>query len=74
MKIACDKEVPVKKCTVEWVCPQCHCQGNCTQGAAPSAPQPQTAPQPPAPAADKSAARAMQDETAGPTMPAGLRS
>ncbi len=79
MKIPCEKEVPVKKCTVEWVCPQCNCQGNCTQGAAPSAPQPQapqpqTAPLPPPPTADKSAARTLPDETAGPAMPAGLRS
>ena len=74
MKIPCEKEVPVKKCTVEWVCPQCNCQGNCTQGVAPSAPQPQTAPLPLAPPAGKSAARAMQDDTAGPVMPAGLRS
>lgn len=73
MKIPCEKEVPVKKCTVEWVCPQCNCQGNCRQDVAPSPPQPQTAPLPP-PAADKSAARALPDETAGPTMPSGLRS
>jgi hypothetical protein len=54
VKIPCVKEVPVKKCTVERVCPQCGCHGNCTEGAAPS---PQLAPVPPAPrTVDKSTA------------------
>jgi hypothetical protein len=43
------KDVPVRKCTVEWVCPQCDCHGNCAEGAAPSAPMPSSAPVPPAP-------------------------
>ena len=35
MKIPCVKEVPVKTCTVEWVCPRCGCHGNCLENAPP---------------------------------------
>jgi hypothetical protein len=62
MKIPCVKEVPIRKCTVEWVCPHCDCHGDCTQAAPPSATPSATptvapsAPLPPAPRpADKSA-------------------
>lgn len=44
VKIPCDKEVPVKKCTVEWVCPNCGDHGHCTESAAPSLPAPSSAP------------------------------
>jgi hypothetical protein len=30
------KEVPVRTCTVEWVCPSCGCHGDCQEGATPS--------------------------------------
>jgi hypothetical protein len=50
VKCPVTKEVPVKKCTVEWVCPHCNCQGNCAEGAAPLTPMPPTAPLPPTPA------------------------
>ena len=66
VKIPCVKEVPVKKCTVEWVCPHCDCHGNCVEGAAPSPPAPPSAPMPPAPAAaGKSAANSPPNESAG---------
>jgi hypothetical protein len=33
------KQVPVRKCTVEWVCPSCGCcGGQCQSTAAPAAP------------------------------------
>jgi hypothetical protein len=51
VKFPVTKEVPVKKCTVEWVCPHCDCQGNCTQRVAPSSPVPPSAPVLPAPPA-----------------------
>jgi hypothetical protein len=52
MKIPCDKEVPVKKCTVEWVCPHCDCQGNCNgENVAPPTRVPAATPVAPAPPA-----------------------
>ena len=47
VKIPCCKEEPVRKCTVEWVCP--HCGGGCACGATPS-PAPTAAPAAPSPA------------------------
>ena len=68
VKIPCDKEVPVKKCTVEWVCPNCGDHGHCTESAAPSPPAPSlpTPPHPPAPG--KSAVNVPPDESVGPTI------
>jgi hypothetical protein len=75
VKIPCDKEVPVRKCSVEWVCPQCHCHGNGAQGAAPSAPTPSLAPMPPPPPAPgKSAGNLSPDDSAGATILSGLHS
>ena len=48
-KIPVTKEVPVRKCTVEWVCPTCNCQSGSSENAAPAA-QP-AAPMPPSPPA-----------------------
>jgi hypothetical protein len=59
------KEVPVRKCTVEWVCPHCNCHGNCAAEAAPSAPVPTATPAPAPPTAGKSAAQSLPDESAG---------
>ena len=64
VKIPCDKEVPVRKCTVEWVCPHCDCHGNCAEGAPPSAPPPPPCgayrpPMPPAPSASDTVGCAM---------------
>jgi hypothetical protein len=58
VKIPCDKEVPVKKCTVEWVCPNCSGQSKCVEGVAPSAPLP-----PAPPAADKAAAHSLLNDS-----------
>lgn len=46
VKIPVCKEVPVRKCTVEWVCPNCNgnCNGNCQPDAAPMAPATTTRP------------------------------
>ncbi|MGD0897352.1 MAG: hypothetical protein ABR915_05910 [Thermoguttaceae bacterium] len=44
IKCPCVKEVPVRQCTVEWVCPKC---GNCGEGGSTSAPA--AAPSAPAP-------------------------
>ncbi len=49
VKIPCVKEVPVRKCTVEWVCPQCDGHGQCAEGGSPSPlvqPAPSVAPEP----------------------------
>ena len=60
VKYPVTKEVPVRKCSVEWVCP--HCQGNCgcvedaTPSAAPSA-APSKTPSAPLPPAPRAAAR-----------------
>ena len=43
VKIPCVKQVPVKKCTVEWVCPQCNYNGSGMENPPPSAPMPPTA-------------------------------
>jgi hypothetical protein len=76
VKIPCDKEVPVKKCTVEWVCPHCDRHGNSAEQAAPtSAPVSPSAPMPPAPpVAGKSAANSLPAGSAGATITSGLRS
>ncbi len=72
VKIPCVKEVPIRKCTVEWVCPHCNCHGNCAAEAAPSAPMPSAAPVLPAPpAAGKSAANPVPDESAGTATTSG---
>jgi hypothetical protein len=48
VKYPCVKEVPVRKCWVEWVCPSC---GNCCNGeSTPASGQPSPAPAAPAPA------------------------
>jgi hypothetical protein len=41
------EEVCVRKCRIDWVCPNCHCDCGCDQGMAPAAPS--AAPMPPAP-------------------------
>jgi hypothetical protein len=66
VKIPCVTEVPVRKCVVEWVCPNCGHQGNCAAGPAPSAPAP-SAP----PAAGKSAANPLPNEPAGTATTSG---
>ncbi|HEV2972746.1 MAG TPA: hypothetical protein VGY55_22450 [Pirellulales bacterium] len=65
VKIPYTVEVPVRKCTVEWVCPKCGCDCGCTEKTnsvpAPAAPMP---PAPPAP--EKSAsARPIKSALAG---------
>jgi len=62
-------DVPVRKCVVEWVCPNCGCNCGCTEGgcaapsAAPAAPTPPPAP----PVPGKSAA----NDLPGGLQPAG---
>ena len=48
VKCPCVKEVPIRKCTVEWVCPTCGC--GCNGEAAPASGQPTIAPPATAPA------------------------
>jgi hypothetical protein len=76
VKYPVTKEVPVRKCTVEWTCPQCGHQGNGAEDASPSAPPtPPSAPAPPAPpAAGKSAANSLPDHSAGTATTSGLHS
>jgi hypothetical protein len=72
VKFPVTKEVPVKKCAVEWACPHCNCQGGCVEGTAPSSPTPPVvapAPMPPPPAAVKSAARPSPNDSAGRVVP-----
>jgi hypothetical protein len=72
VKVPSVKEVPVKKCTVEWVCPHCDCHGDCTEGVAPSNPAP--APVPAPPVAGKAAANLAPDNSAAAKIEFGPRS
>jgi hypothetical protein len=67
VKIPVTKEMPVRKCTVEWVCPRCDVQDNGVPKAAPSptpaAPMPPTVPAPRA--VDKSTDNSLPDELLG---------
>ncbi|HEV2972748.1 MAG TPA: hypothetical protein VGY55_22460 [Pirellulales bacterium] len=56
VKIPYTVEVPVRKCTIEWVCPKCGCNCGCTEKAD-SAPAP-AAPMPPSPPAPEKSASA----------------
>jgi hypothetical protein len=62
VKIPYTVEVPVRKCTVEWVCPKCGCNCGCN-GTSEPAPTP-TAPTPPLPPIPGKSA------SAAPTRPA----
>ena len=44
VKVPRVKEVPVKKCVVEWVCPKCHCNCCCEDGVTSSGAVPSPAP------------------------------
>ncbi|HEV3415796.1 MAG TPA: hypothetical protein VG056_03265 [Pirellulales bacterium] len=56
VKIPYTVEVPVRKCTVEWVCPKCGCNCGCSEKSD-SAPAP-AAPMPPSPPAPEKSASA----------------
>jgi hypothetical protein len=63
VKIPYTEEVPVRKCTVEWVCPKCGCNCGCSEGQAAPAPG---APMPAAPPAPNKSASA---QPMGPVAP-----
>jgi len=51
VKYPVTKEVPVRKCSVEWVCPHCDSHSNSSADVVPSSPALPSAPVPPAPPA-----------------------
>ncbi len=65
VKYAYTVEHPVRKCTVEWVCPRCGCSCGTTEAPAGVAPAPSDTPAPagptPPPPAPKSAQRTISD-------------
>jgi hypothetical protein len=69
VKIPCVKEVPIRKCTVEWVCPNCHSTQGAPSSTPPSAPLP-SAPPP----AGKTAADSLPDDSTGATIASDPRS
>jgi hypothetical protein len=69
VKIPCVKEVPIHKCTVEWVCPHCDRAQGSPSSTPPSAPSPSASP-----AAGKTAANSLPDESTGATIPSDPRS
>jgi len=56
VKCPVTKEICVRKCKIDWVCPHCHCDCGCQQEVAPSA-APSAAPLPPAPPAPPAAGK-----------------
>ena len=68
----CVKEVPVRKCAVEWVCPHCSNCGQCGSTAAPTAAP--VAPQPVMPVAPMPVPRKTTDVTPLPSLAGALGS
>jgi hypothetical protein len=71
VKVPVTKQVPVRKCTVEWVCPKCHCNCSCEEGAPPSGTMPSPTPAP-VPAVGKTAAVGGGPDSSAPLPPSPL--
>lgn len=69
VKCPVTKEICVRKCKIDWVCPHCHCDCGCETGAAPGTPS--TPPMPPAsPTAGKTTATDLAPSPASAVRPA----